>query len=168
MPGKNITLHDPWVRAQFLLLGIILAGAPLLPRIYLGPLDTLLGLADAFWLRSLGLVILTAGLILVLWAGASLGPNLTAAVEPVASGSLVSTGAYARIRHPIYAGMILFLAGYTLAWSNWRLALLVLWGTSAFFGAKAGAEERRLVERFPAYAQYRRRVPKLLPWGRPS
>jgi protein-S-isoprenylcysteine O-methyltransferase Ste14 len=58
----------------------------------------------------------------------------------------------------MYAGVVLLLTGYTLAWSNWTLALLVWFVTRWYFGAKAGAEERWLVERFPEYASYSRHV----------
>jgi protein-S-isoprenylcysteine O-methyltransferase Ste14 len=70
----------------------------------------------------------------------------------------VTTGAYAHVRHPIYSGVVLILAGYTLAWSNWMLALIVGVVARQFFEAKARAEERWLVERYPGYARYCLRV----------
>ncbi len=159
--------RDPWVRAQFLLAGIIFLAAPLLTRINLGPLDPLFGMADPRWLRFLGAGMLLTGIGISWWGVRSLGPSLTPSVTPLEQGVLVDTGAYARVRHPIYTGMILLLTGYTLAWSNWRLALIVGLGTTLFFDRKAGAEESNMTARFPGYATYRRRVPKLWPWQRP-
>jgi protein-S-isoprenylcysteine O-methyltransferase Ste14 len=50
------------------------------------------------------------------------------------------------------------LAGYTLAWSNWTLALVVGWIALLYFQAKARVEERWLLQRFPEYEGYMRRV----------
>jgi protein-S-isoprenylcysteine O-methyltransferase Ste14 len=56
--------------------------------------------------------------------------------------------------------VVLLLAGYTLVWSNWTLALIVGFIAYLYFQGKAAAEERWLVERFPAYLTYMRRVPR--------
>jgi protein-S-isoprenylcysteine O-methyltransferase Ste14 len=66
----------------------------------------------------------------------------------------VTSGPYAHVRHPIYAGLVLILAGYTLAWSNWTLALVVALVARQYFEAKARAEERWLIERYPSYRSY--------------
>ena len=62
--------------------------------------------------------------------------------------------------HPIYTGLVLLLAGYTLAWSNWTLSLILGFISRQYFQAKAGAEERWLLDRFPGYKSYMRRVPR--------
>ena len=69
-------------------------------------------------------------------------------------------GLYRHVRHPIYLGVVLFLAGYTLAWSNWTLALLLGLAARAYFEAKARAEERWLSARHPLYQAYMRHVPR--------
>jgi protein-S-isoprenylcysteine O-methyltransferase Ste14 len=55
---------------------------------------------------------------------------------------------------------VLGLAGYTLVWSNWVLALLVGLLARAYFNGKAKAEERWLVQRHAAYESYLRKVPR--------
>jgi protein-S-isoprenylcysteine O-methyltransferase Ste14 len=153
--------RDPWVWGQlglFLLVGL---GAPLLPRhVNLGSADSLLNRIDPDWIRRLGLALMAAGGLVALWGVRSLGRNLTPGTEPLPGAELITTGAYARVRHPIYAGVVLLLAGYTLAWSNWTLGLLVGFIALQYFQAKATAEERWLVERFPAYSTYMRQVPR--------
>jgi protein-S-isoprenylcysteine O-methyltransferase Ste14 len=153
--------RDPWVWGQlglFLLVGL---GAPLLPRhVNLGSADSLLNRIDPDWIRRLGLALMAAGGLVALWGVRSLGRNLTPGTEPLPGAELITTGAYARVRHPIYAGVVLLLAGYTLAWSNWTLGLLVGFIALQYFQAKATAEERWLVERFPAYPTYMRQVPR--------
>jgi protein-S-isoprenylcysteine O-methyltransferase Ste14 len=140
------------------MLGVLLA-APLVPRhINLGDADFMLNRVDPPWIRWLGGVILAAGVGVLLWGVGSLGRNITPGTEPLATGELVTSGAYAHVRHPIYTGVVLVLTGYTLAWSNWTLALVVGVVALEYFSAKARAEERWMVQRFPAYEGYMRHV----------
>jgi protein-S-isoprenylcysteine O-methyltransferase Ste14 len=153
--------RDPWVWGQTALMLLIGIGAPLLPRyVNLGEADSMLNRIDPVWIRWLGGLITIAGAVQLAWGVRSLGPNITPGTEPLAGAQLITTGAYASSRHPIYRGVVLVLAGYTLAWSNWTLALLVGLVTLQYFNAKARAEERWLLERFPGYATYMRQVPR--------
>lgn len=157
--------RDPWVWGQLALLLVVGLGAPVVPRFNLGWADPILGMMDPARVRWLGALAGAAGLAEVLWGFRSLGRSLTPGVEPLPDGELVRSGAYARVRHPIYLGLILTLAGYTLWWSNWRLGLIAGWGAGLFFEGKAKAEEKHMAERFKEYDEYRRRVPRLFPWG---
>jgi protein-S-isoprenylcysteine O-methyltransferase Ste14 len=153
--------RDPWVWGQLALFLLIGLAAPLLPRhVNLGAADAMLNRIDPDWIRWLGAVLMTAGGLVVVWGIRSLGRNLTPGTEPLAGAELITTGAYAHFRHPIYAGVVLLLAGYTLAWSNWTLGLVMGFIALQYFKAKAGAEERWLMERFPAYKAYMRHVPR--------
>ena len=120
----------------------------------LGDFDFALNSVAARGLRVAGGLLAAAGVGLAVWGMKSLGPSLTPGTEPLPGAPLVTTGAYAHVRHPIYGGVVLILAGYTLAWSNWVLALIVGVVARQFFEAKARAEERWLVERYPQYARY--------------
>jgi protein-S-isoprenylcysteine O-methyltransferase Ste14 len=154
-------VRDPWVWGQTVLMLAILLATPLVPRfINLGDADFLLNRVDPGWIRWLGGVVMGAGACIMVWGIRSLGRNLTPGIEPLATAELVTGGAYARFRHPIYAGLVLFLAGYTLAWSNWTLALVVGLVALQYFTAKARAEEKWLVRRFPVYESYMRQVPR--------
>jgi len=76
---------------------------------------------------------------------------------------LVTTGPYALSRHPIYSGVIGMLAASALAQGFGRW-IAVAAGVSLLLVAKARQEERVLTSAFPAeYAEYRDRVPGLLP-----
>jgi protein-S-isoprenylcysteine O-methyltransferase Ste14 len=152
-------MRDPWVWGQTILFLVVAIAAPLLPRhVNLGDADFLLNRVDPPWIRWLGVPLLTAGLFAIAWGMRSLGSNLTPGTEPLAGASLVTSGAYAHVRHPIYAGVVLVLTGYTLVWSNWTLALIVGFISLYYFEAKARAEERWLAQRFPEYEAYMRYV----------
>jgi len=154
-------VRDPWVWGQvvlFLTVGVV---APLLPRhLNLGSADFMLNRIDPLWIRRVGLGLMTAGAAIAVWGIRSLGRSLTPGTEPLPHAQLITGGAYAYRRHPIYTGVVLLLAGYTLAWSNWTLALLIGFVALKYFQAKARVEERWLAERFPAYTTYMRHVPR--------
>jgi protein-S-isoprenylcysteine O-methyltransferase Ste14 len=151
--------RDPWVWGQLALMLLVAAGAPLLPRaLRLGPLDPVVNRIDPSWIRWLGGALLAAGIAVGVWGARSLGPSLTPGTEPLPRAPLVTEGAYAYVRHPIYLGVVLALAGYTVAWSNWTLGLVVGAIALAYFQGKASAEERWLLARYPAYEAYMRRV----------
>lgn len=153
--------RDPWVWGQLGLILFIGAAAPLLPRfVSLGELDRVFNRVDHAWIRWLGGAVLAAGIGVAVWGARSLGPSLTPGTEPLPDAPLVTAGAYTRVRHPIYLGVVLALAGYTVAWSNWTLGLVLGLLALEYFEAKAKVEERWLVARYPAYESYMRRVPR--------
>jgi len=82
--------------------------------------------------------------------------------EPNANNRLVETGLYARIRHPIYTGVMLAAVGAALAHGH-VVALGVAAAICAFFAYKSTFEERWLMQVYPAYAGYRRRAGRFWP-----
>lgn len=115
------------------------------------------------WLRGAGGVLLIAGGLLGTWGMLALGRNLTPYPRPIEGGSLVTSGPYRWVRHPIYAGLILGTLGLGLLRANWvGLALAVL--LFLFFDLKSRREEAWLREAYAEYPAYQRRVRKLIPW----
>jgi protein-S-isoprenylcysteine O-methyltransferase Ste14 len=103
------------------------------------------------------------GLIVSLWSAGSLGRSLTPFPRPLDSGQLVTSGAYRYVRHPIYFGVLMVALGISLiTTSPLRLAMTVV--LFFFFDHKSRREERWLEEKYPAYAEYRARVRRLIPW----
>lgn len=73
-----------------------------------------------------------------------------------------TTGAYAGVRHPIYAALLLGGAGLVIL--GGRPARMAVWlALLALLWAKTVVEERKLSERFPDYRAYAARTPRLLP-----
>jgi protein-S-isoprenylcysteine O-methyltransferase Ste14 len=77
--------------------------------------------------------------------------------------TLVSSGPYAIVRHPMYAGALVYLVGIPLALgSYWGLAVLALMAPILVW--RLVDEERVLGQRLPGYSDYKRKVRwRLLP-----
>lgn len=77
--------------------------------------------------------------------------------------SLVTTGIYARIRHPQYAGILLFTLGWVIDYPS--LVTLALWPFLAYAYIRLSRfEEIELARDYgPAYVQYCERIPRFLP-----
>jgi protein-S-isoprenylcysteine O-methyltransferase Ste14 len=151
--------RDRWVWGQLVLLLFVILAAPLVPRyVNLGAADFMLNRVDPSWIRWVGAGISIVGALLMAWGARSLGSALTPGTEPVTGAHLVTTGAFAHFRHPIYSGLVILVAGYTLVWSNWTLALVLSLLTRGYLQAKSRVEERRLLQKFPDYHAYMRYV----------
>lgn len=122
------------------------------------------------WGRPLSLITLVIGLALGGLGGLLglaglfyLGANLTPLPHPKDDATLVESGAYALVRHPIYSGLILVAFGWALIVAS-PLTLLYALILFIFFDLKSRREERWLLRKFERYADYQKRVRKLIPF----
>jgi protein-S-isoprenylcysteine O-methyltransferase Ste14 len=110
-----------------------------------------------------GAIVTALGVGLAAWARYVLGKNWSAAITLKESHELIRSGPYARIRHPIYSGIVLGLLGTALAIGEWR----ALVGTAIMFASyfvKARREEKLLAPEFgPAFQEHLRRTGMFLP-----
>jgi protein-S-isoprenylcysteine O-methyltransferase Ste14 len=159
---KNTTQKDGfsarggwWVAVQF----------PLLLLAYLIPGWT--GYAShgdfAALLAYGGLALIGVGALLTFGGVVALGRWLTPFPQPLPESQLRTGGAYALVRHPLYAGILLMACGWSL-YSHSLAGLAFDAMLFVFFDRKAAREERWLAQKFPDYAAYSRRVKKLIPW----
>lgn len=105
-----------------------------------------------------------AGLVTLIWARWALGRNWSALVTFRERHELVQNGPYRFVRHPIYTGLILMVAGTATALGNLAgLLSLVI----CFLGHwwKLRQEEALLTKHFPTtYPGYRSRTKALIPF----
>lgn len=146
--GSRSSRGEGWVVAQALLLAAIFAAGFLGPS-WWGPL--------AWAALPAGALLLALGALLALAGVRGLGRGLTPFPRPRDDATLVEAGVYARVRHPIYGGLILMALGWALLSAS-PVALVLTAVLVAFFVLKARREEAWLAERFPEYEDYRRRV----------
>jgi protein-S-isoprenylcysteine O-methyltransferase Ste14/rhodanese-related sulfurtransferase len=115
------------------------------------------------WDRTPGIVSITAGAILGIvgltlgiLSFQALGRNFRVFAAPRRSGTLVATGVYRLVRHPMYTGVVVGLLGYDLFWGS--LFFLPAWAAvTILYVVKAVKEERLLMAKYPDYAEYKAR-----------
>ena len=128
----------------------------------LGPLDDRF-VPAVVEVGAAGWVLTALGMLFSIWARVSLGRNWSGRVVLKQGQELVSTGPYALVRHPIYTGLLVALAGSALYDGRWR-ALLGLAFFAIGFWLKARSEEDLLEGEFgEEYRSYRARTPMLIP-----
>jgi protein-S-isoprenylcysteine O-methyltransferase Ste14 len=124
---------------------------------------------EASWLpaRLVGLAVGLAGAVLLVWASVLLGRLLIHEAAVREDHSLIESGPYRLVRHPVYAGYLALLLGSGVASLN--VCLWLLWPVSLLgILIQAASEEKLLGERFgPNYERYVRRTGRLVPrfWG---
>jgi protein-S-isoprenylcysteine O-methyltransferase Ste14 len=145
------------VGVQVLLMGLVVFG----PRTWHG--WPTVPFPAGRWVSLLGLVLLTSGAALAASGILKLGGALTPLPYPAPGAVLRETGVYRFVRHPMYCGVLIGALGWALVRRGWLtiVYVLVAW---AFIEVKVRREEAWLLERFPDYAAYQRRVRKFIPF----
>lgn len=158
--------RKPWwtgARGEWLVVGQVL----LFGLVVFGPRTVLGRPAWAFpWPHAcllMGTVLIVAGGAVSLGGTVRLGRALTPLPFPKEGAALVQTGPYALVRHPIYSGVMALALGWALCVQGW-LTLGYVAVLFVFLDMKSRREERWLAGKFPEYAAYQRRVPKLIPF----
>lgn len=137
-----------WVALQFALIGL---------AVVLGLLG--LGGWGQQWgggLRSIGVLLVSAGVVVAVLAAFGLGSALTAMPEPREGGRLRTDGVYGVVRHPMYLAVLCGVLGWSLMTSPW--ALLPFGVLAVVLDLKRQVEEQWLAETYPEYAAYRMHV----------
>ena len=105
------------------------------------------------------------GMVLRLWAIATLGRYFRTAVLVLDDHRLVTSGPYRVLRHPAYTGGVMTLAGLGLATGNWISTLGATICILLAYAWRIRVEEKALHERFgPAFEVHRRRTWAILPF----
>ena len=161
-----LNAHSPWwrgtcgewyVAAQVLLIALVFFGPRTADSLPAWPA----ALAQASIVAGVALVV--AGVSLLVAGLLRLGPNLTPLPYPKDEATLVRTGPYSLVRHPMYGGGIVLALGWALAVRGW-LTLVYAAVLVCFLEFKVAREERWLAAKFPDYRDYQQRVKKLIPF----
>ena len=143
-----------------LLVGIVLLAAPSVPVF---PLDARF-VPLALWPVRLGAALTVAGIAFAIWARVRIAGNWSSDVTLKRDHELIVEGPYAWVRHPIYTGILVALAGTALAVGEWRGVLAVALAAASFW-RKLTIEEAVMRRQFgEGYARYAARVPALIPF----
>jgi protein-S-isoprenylcysteine O-methyltransferase Ste14 len=111
-----------------------------------------------------GLATTLAGVAFAIWARVTLGANWSGVITVKEGHTLVRRGPYRIVRHPIYTGLLIGLAGTALTLGPVR-GILALPICAFGFWLKTLTEERFMTEEFgEEYVRYRHEVRALVPF----
>jgi protein-S-isoprenylcysteine O-methyltransferase Ste14 len=113
----------------------------------------------------LGIAVFCGTLWLMYRAHHELGRNWSLSLELRDRHTLVTTGIYANVRHPIYSGYWLMAIAQLLMLPNWIAGPAGLVGFGTLFFSRIGREEQMMINAFgDEYRDYMRRTARVMPW----
>ena len=115
------------------------------------------------WLRWVGFALGLASLGFWAWTQVALGKEWSPQLQLREEHHLVTTGPYARIRHPLYTAMLGWGASVALVTAHWVFIVLAVVVIAGLF-ARVPNEEQMMIKEFgEEYKAYMQRTGRLFP-----
>jgi protein-S-isoprenylcysteine O-methyltransferase Ste14 len=116
------------------------------------------------WQAWLGAVLFAASLWLFYRTHKDLGRNWSVTLEVRDRHTLVTSGVYSRVRHPMYSAFWLWALAQALLLPNWIAGPAGLIGFGTLFFLRVGREEALMTETFgDDYRRYMARTSRIFP-----
>jgi len=113
---------------------------------------------------SLGALVLIAAMALLYRTHRDLGRAWSITLEIRDKHTLITSGIYEKLRHPMYAAFWLWAISQALLLPNWIAGFSGIVGFGTLFFARVGHEERMMLETFgDEYRAYMARTYRLIP-----
>jgi len=110
-----------------------------------------------------GVLLGVAGVLLLIWVHRTLGMQWSTTLQFKEEHTLITSGPYRFVRHPMYASLSLFFVGLSIISSFWPFIVLVAI-TLLFFVRIMKQEESMMIDQFgEAYRVYMKRTGRFLP-----
>ena len=153
-------------RTETFLLGGLLVSMVIIPLIF-----TATGWLDFAnynlpgWLGWLGVLLLLGSLVIFARAHLDLKSNWSPSLEIYEKHTLITTGIYKYIRHPMYASQWLWVIAQILLLQNWLAGPIDFILFIPFYFIRVLAEEKMMADQFgEAYLKYIRQTGGVIPW----
>jgi protein-S-isoprenylcysteine O-methyltransferase Ste14 len=158
----SLQQEKKWILIPLRLGGLLLFGSILLYIVYPPAMAwAAIPLPDA--LRWLGAALAIMAVPLMYWMFSALGLNISPTVATRAQATLVTSGPYRWIRHPLYTFATMLFVGLGLLASSWLLLAGAV-GAFTMLAIRTPAEEAQLIERFgDDYRNYMKRTGRYFP-----
>lgn len=126
---------------------------------------TLASLSPTGLAGTAAVVLLMGGAIMLFALSSSaLGRNWSIVARTLSDHELVRSGPYARVRHPIYLGLLLFMLGLAVAYGHWLQLVIGVPLYLAGTRIRTSIEDLLLEQRFgEVFRDYRNSTPALIP-----
>lgn len=145
---------------QVIIIGGMIAMLIAFPLAWVSALRFSAALAPAMF--GIGVATIIAGSLLRRHCWRQLGASFTGDVRAHPDQLIVTTGAYAHLRHPSYTAGILLNVGMGLALGSWGSAVLLALAAFAVYAYRIAVEERALLsvlgERYREFMRTRKRL----------
>lgn len=120
-------------------------------------------LPDGMIVMLSGFALEFAGVALAIWARRVLGRNWSGEITIKENHELIRSGPYAKVRHPIYSGLLLMYAGTAIVSGQVHALIGLLLAIIAYL-RKTRMEEANMVNAFgPRYGEYREETWAIVP-----
>jgi len=116
------------------------------------------------WMRWTGIVMALFGFALLQWAQSTLGQSWSDTPRMMKDQTLITSGPYRMIRHPIYTAFLLILGSALFISANWLIGLAWISMTLLEIFSRIDFEERLMLEYFgDQYYEYMKKTGRLFP-----
>ncbi len=114
-------------------------------------------------LRWIGFVLALTGFGLGLWSQIALGTEWSAQLQLREKHHIITSGPYARMRHPMYSSLALWGIGLALLTANWIFVVIAVLACGVFV-TRVPREEQMMIDEFgDEYREYMKRTGRALP-----
>lgn len=121
-------------------------------------------LALPVWSRWTGVLVAAVALVLLWWVHDALGANFSTAVSIYEHHTLITSGPYKWVRHPMYSVFYMIAISYFLLSANWVVGICWLASLTFMVITRVPREELALLQRFGAqYSLYMEKTGRFLP-----
>jgi protein-S-isoprenylcysteine O-methyltransferase Ste14 len=112
--------------------------------------------------QILGLVLTFSGGCILLISMYQLKKHLSPFPSPKSNSKLIKSGMFRFVRHPIYSAIICMAVGYCI-YTQSLMRIFITMILVAFFYYKTRFEEKMLVNQFPEYQEYQKKIGRFIP-----
>jgi protein-S-isoprenylcysteine O-methyltransferase Ste14 len=117
------------------------------------------------WANGLAIVTFAIALWLFWRSHHDLGRNWSPTLQVLEGHTLIASGIYQKIRHPMYASVWLWSIAQALLLPNWIAGLSGIIGFGILYIVRVGNEEQMMLDQFGTqYQEYMHKTKRLIPY----
>ena len=115
-------------------------------------------------IRLSGCILMMLNILFFFWIHYTLGRNWSPILEIFKDQSLITTGPYKFIRHPMYTSIFIHVFALLPVTANWAVGLVAILSFSIIYPFRVKSEEQMMIEQFgDRYKEYMKQTGRLLP-----